>query len=179
MPEIVPPAFALPEFVLPEFVLPEFTRSLRALAVPSAPGSDHDRIFGPLIQARTAAHRMHSLEAQIAAFDATRLERAWREAVAALAAARHPRSAPDRRALQAELEELGTPVWRTLGRVQAAASAARTAPVNARHESWERWVGTVQALFESADDWWRASVPVLGEPRAKRRGWFRRVLRQR
>jgi hypothetical protein len=41
---------------MPEYELPEFTRSLRALAVPSQPGSDHDRVFKPLIQARTAAH---------------------------------------------------------------------------------------------------------------------------
>ena len=30
---------------MPEYELPEFTRSLRALAVPSTPGSDHDRVF--------------------------------------------------------------------------------------------------------------------------------------
>jgi len=86
---------------MPEFELPEFTRSLRALAVPSQPGSDHDRVFKPLIQARTAAHKVQSVEAQVAAFDPARLEREWREAITALASARHARSAPDRRALEA------------------------------------------------------------------------------
>ena len=161
---------------MPEFVLPEFTRSLRALAVPSAPGSDHDRIFAPLIQARAAAHKVHAMEAQLAAFDAARLERSWREEIAALAKERHARSAPDRRALQAELEELGAPVWAALGRVQTAAAAARVAPVNERTAAWEKWVVTVQRLFEAADDWWRAALPVLADSRGRSGGFWRRVL---
>jgi hypothetical protein len=160
------------------YVLPEFTRSLRALAVPSAPGSDHDRIFAPLIQARASAHRVQSLEAQVAAFDAARIERAWREAIAALGADRHPRSAPDRRALASELEELGAPVWAALARVQAAAGAARIAPVEGRRVAWERWVGTIRTLFEAADDWWRAALPVLGDARGRRGALWRRVLRR-
>lgn len=164
---------------MPEFVLPEFTRSLRALAVPSAPGSDHDRIFTPLIQARAAANKVHAMEAQLAAFDAARLERSWRESIAALAKERHPRSAPDRRALQAELEELGAPVWGALARVQAAAAAARTAPNEQRRAAWEKWVLAVQRLFESADDWWRAAMPVLGDARRPARSFWRRVLRRK
>lgn len=160
------------------YVLPEFTRSLRALAVPSAPGSDHDRIFAPLIQARTQANRVQSLEAQVAAFDAARLERAWREAIAALAADRHLRSAPDRRALVAELEELGAPVWRALARLQVAASAARLAPADGRQVAWEQWVAAVRRVFEAADDWWRAALPVLGDPRGRRGALWRRVLRR-
>ncbi len=160
------------------YVLPEFTRSLRALAVPSAPGSDHDRIFAPLIQARASGHRVQSLEGQLAAFDAARIERTWREAVAALAAERHRRSAPDRRALVAELEELGAPVWRALARVQAAAAAARIAPLEGRRVAWERWVDAIRLLFESADDWWRAALPVLGDPRGRRGSLWRRVLRR-
>ncbi len=159
-------------------MLPEFTRSLRALAVPSAPGSDHDRIFAPLIQARASAHRVQTLEAQLAAFDAARIERAWREAIAALGADRHPRSAPDRRALVAELEELGAPVWAALARVQGAAGAARTAPVDRRRAAWETWVDTIRVLFEAADDWWRAALPVLGDPRGRRGSLWRRVLRR-
>jgi hypothetical protein len=164
---------------MPEFVLPEFTRSLRALAVPSAPGSDHDRIFAPLIQARTAANKVHAMEAQLAAFDAARLERSWRESIAALAKERHPRSAPDRRALQAELEELGAPVWASLARVQVTAGAARTATNEARRMAWDQWVLAIQRLFESADDWWRSAMPVLGASRGKRPSFWRRVLRRK
>jgi hypothetical protein len=164
---------------MPEFVLPEFTRSLRALAVPSAPGSDHDRIFAPLIQARTAANKVHAMEAQLAAFDAARLERSWRESIAALAKERHPRSAPDRRALQAELEELGAPVWAALARVQVAAATARTATNEARRAAWDQWVLAIQRLFEAADDWWRSAMPVLGASRGKRPSFWRRMLRRK
>jgi hypothetical protein len=161
---------------MPEFVLPEFTRSLRALAMPSAPGSDHDRIFAPLLQARTTAHRVAGADAQAAAFDAARLERDWRAAIGALALARHPKSAPDRRALEAELDELGRPLWAALARMQAAASALRLATPEGKRAAWERWVPTVQEVFDRADDWWRLSLPVLGDPRGRRGALWRRIL---
>ncbi|HET8771352.1 MAG TPA: hypothetical protein VFM71_10255 [Gemmatimonadaceae bacterium] len=155
------------------FVLPEFTRSLRALAVPSEPGTGHDRILAPLIDARAAASRVQTPEAQVAAFDAGRLERAWRDAIAALAAERHRRSAPDRRALQAHVEELGAPVWAALRSVRDAGAAVRTAPVASRREAWDSWVGALRGLFAAADDWWRAAQPVLGDAPRKRRWWRR------
>lgn len=161
---------------MPEFALPEFTRSLRALAVPSAPGSDHDKVFHPLIQARTTAHRAQGLEGQVAAFDAARLEREWREAIEGFAAARHARSAPDRRALVAELDTLAGPLWRALVELQRAATAARLAPAAERRDAWERWTATVQRVFNAADDWWRAALPVLGDPRGRRGAFWRRVL---
>jgi hypothetical protein len=161
---------------MPDFPLPEFTRSLRALAVPSAPGSDHDRVFAPLLQARTSTQRVRTFEARIGAFDAARLERAWREAIAALAADRHPRSAPDRRALAAELEELAAPVWRALGALTRSAASARAAPLADREGAWEAWVASVQQVFNAADDWWRAALPVLGEPRGRRGAFWRRIL---
>ena len=163
---------------MPEFTLPEFTRSLRALAVPSAPGSDHDRVFKPLIQARTAAHKVHALDAQVAAFDATRLEREWREAIAAFAAVRHGRSAPDRRALEAELDTLGAPLWSALQALQQSAAATRTVAVAERKAAWERWVLAVRHVFDTADDWWRAVLPVLGDSRGRSGAFWRRVLRR-
>lgn len=163
---------------MPEFTLPEFTRSLRALAVPSASGSDHDRVFKPLIQARTAAHKVHAVDAQVAAFDATRLEREWREAIAAFAAVRHGRSAPDRRALEAELDTLGAPLWSALQALQQSAAATRTVAVAERKAAWERWVLAVQHVFDTADDWWRAVLPVLGDSRGRSGALWRRVLRR-
>jgi len=163
---------------MPEFTLPEFTRSLRALAVPSAPGSDHDLIFAPLIQARTMAHRASSMEAQLAAFDAARLERAWRAAITTLATARHKRLAPDQRALAAELELLGDPVWEALAAMGAAAEKAKLAKKDERRASWERWVVCVQLVFNQADDWWRAALPALSDARGRRGALWRRVLRR-
>lgn len=163
---------------MPEFELPEFTRSLRALAVPSQPGSDHDRVFKPLIQARTAAHKVQSVEAQVAAFDPARLEREWREAITALASARHARSAPDRRALEAELDTLAAPVWTSLEALQRAGAAAKAATADGRRAAWTKWVEAVQRTFDAADDWWRAALPVLGDPRGRRGALWRRILRR-
>jgi len=163
---------------MPEFTLPEFMRSLRALAVPSAPGSDHDEVFRPLIQARGAAHRAPALEGQLAAFDAVRLEREWRAAIDRFASARHPRSAPDRRALAAELDLLAAPLWKALSALQRAASEARKASAAERAAAWQRWTGAVQLVFNNADDWWRAALPVLGDPRGRQGALWRRVLRR-
>ena len=163
---------------MPEFTLPEFTRSLRALAVPSAPDSEHDRVFKPLIQARTAAHKVHTVEAQVAAFDAARLEREWREAIATFASARHAGSAPDRRALEAELDTLAAPLWFALQALQQRAVATRAVTGADRKAAWERWVVAVQQVFNTADDWWRAALPVLGDSRGRNGALWRRVLRR-
>jgi len=163
---------------MPDYELPEFTRSLRALAVPSAPGSDHDRILKPLIVARTAASKVQSVDGQVAAFDAARLERDWREAIVAFALARHKRSAPDKRALEAELDTLGAPVWNALRVLHAAGTAARSATAGDREVAWGTWVVAVQQVFDAADVWWRDCLPVLGDSRGRRGSFWRRILRR-
>lgn len=138
----------------PEYPLPEFTRSLRALAVASAPGSDHDIVFAPLLEARRAAHRATSLDQQLAAFDASRLERGWRGAIATLAERRFPKSLPDRRALGAELELRARPLWASLESLKAAAERTRLARSEAKRDAWTAWVAELQLLFRAADAWW-------------------------
>jgi hypothetical protein len=161
---------------MPEFTLPEFTRSLRALAVPSAPGSDHEIAFAPFLQARTLAHRAVSMGAQIAAFDAGRLERAVRAAIAALAERKHRKSAPDRRSLEAELELLAAPVFAALQSMAAAAELAKLARAGDRRVAWEVWVETVHLLFRAADDWWADAIPALADSRGRRGALWRRVM---
>lgn len=161
----------------PEYPLPEFTRSLRALAVPSSPGSDHDVVFLPLLDARRAAQRATTLEQQLAAFDASRLERAWRGAIATLAERKHPRSVPDRRALGAELELLAAPVWASLSALKESVPAVRQARSEERRAAWQAWIDRVRAVFRAADGWWEASLPVLADPRGRRGALWRRLLR--
>lgn len=138
----------------PEYPLPEFTRSLRALAVASAPGSDHDIVFAPLLEARRAAHRATSLDQQLAAFDAARLERGWRGAIATLAERRFPKSLPDRRALGAELELRARPLWTSLESLKAAAERTKLARREAKRDAWTAWVAELQLVFRAADAWW-------------------------
>lgn len=160
----------------PDYPLPEFTRSLRALAQPSAEGSDHDIVFKPILEARRAAHRATSLEQQLAAFDAAKLERGWRGAIATLAERRHPKSLPDRRAIGAELELLANPLWRTLAGLKAAAEATRLARPDEKRERWEAWVEEVRRTFRAADDWWEACLPALADSRGRRGVLWRRIL---
>lgn len=162
----------------PEFTLPEFTRSLRALAVPSAPGSDHDVIFAPLLEARRAAHRATSLEQQVAAFEAGKLERAWRGAIASLAERRHGESLPDRRALGAELELLAAPVWVALTALKSDAERLKLAKGDQRHAAWEQWISALHTVFRAADAWWERALPVLADSRGRQGGFWRRVLRR-
>lgn len=162
----------------PEFELPEFTRSLRALAVPSAPGSDHDVIFTPLLEARRAAHKATSVEQQIAAFEAGKLERRWRGAIVSLAERRHSKSLPDRRALAAELELLAAPVWRELTILKERGEVLRLATPESRQTLWTQWVEQLHVLFRAADAWWELALPVLADPRGRRGAFWRRVLRQ-
>lgn len=162
----------------PEYPLPEFTRSLRALAVPSAPGSDHDVVFAPLLDARRSAHRATSLDQQLAAFDAARLDRGWRGAIATLAERRFSTSLPDRRALGAELELLAQPLWAALESLKASAERVRLAKAEEKRGAWEAWVAEVQRVFRAADAWWEQSLPVLADPRGRQGAFWRRVLRQ-
>jgi hypothetical protein len=85
-----------------------------------------------------------------------------------LAAARYKRSAPDQRALAAELELLGDPLWESLAAMSAAAEKARLAKQDARRASWDRWVQCVQQVFNQADDWWRAALPALSNASGRR-----------
>jgi hypothetical protein len=160
----------------PEYPLPEFTRSLRALAVPSAPGSDHDVVFTPLIEARRGAQRATSLEQQLAAFDGTKLDRAWRGSIVTLAERKQPRTLPDRRALAAELELLATPVWAALRDLDTQAAAVRAAAADSKRAAWEQWIEQLRRVFRAADEWWEASLPVLADPRGRRGALWRRVL---
>ena len=106
-----------------DFALPELTRSLRALGSARwLRDADHARFFTPLLTARRNAARVRTAEGQVAAFQADRLRRAFTEAVEQMAAARHPKSAPDRRAYAARLSDAGLAVGRLQEKLKIAPS---------------------------------------------------------
>ena len=158
-------------------VLTEQTLALRALGSPRAnPGSDHDRFFAPLLDARRAAERARGALGRVAAFDARVMARRLDDAVAAFAAERFPDSPPDRRALEAELRDLAQRAASALDRLGAAAAAVAAAGDDVRFARFREWSAAVRELFAATDAAWIASVPALGDPRAPRRGLWRRVL---
>lgn len=141
------------------FVLPELTRSLRALGSARwLRDADHARFYTPLLTARRNAARVRSAEGHVAAFQADRLRRALADAVEQMAASRHARSAPDRRAFAARVTDAGAAVWNALDAMEARAVALDKAGAAVREAAWREWVAALQQLFLAADAWWAVIV---------------------
>jgi hypothetical protein len=161
--------------------LPELTRALRGFGSRRArPGTDHDRFFAPLVAplvaSRQAADRGDGPQALLDAFDAGRIRAAVAEALTGFATARYPASAPDRRALDAELQELAEGFYLGLVELGVVADAVRQSPLDVRFARWREWAATLVRVFERADYCWLTAVPVLVEAHAaasQPRGWRR------
>jgi hypothetical protein len=173
-------AGAIAELTRRACALPELTRHLRGFGSQRArPGSDHDRFFGPLLDARRAAEAHARPFDQPRAYDATALRAAAEEALAGFAAARFPESAPDRRALDAELDEIALPLWASLDALEAAAAAVRASPEDARFLRWHEWAAALRAVYAAADRVWVAALPALADSRGRGGRLWRRVLGRR
>ena len=152
-----------------DFALPELTRSLRALGSARwLRDADHARFLTPLLTARRNAVRVSTAEGQVAAFQADRLRRAFTEAVEQMAAARHPKSAPDRRAYAARVSDAGAAVWRALDALAAAAATVAATSAAARADAWHAWVAELQQLFLAADVWWQRVIELRDGVRSAR-----------
>ena len=152
------------ELVRRATTFPEVTRGLRAVGTRRGdPGEDHDRFFAPLLDARARAEQASGWEAQLDAFGAEVLRERWARSLVALAAQRHPESAPDRRALEAVLDEAIEGAGLCLGRVEAAAAAVREADDATRLAHWRHWAAEVGRLFGEADRCWLAALRELAD----------------
>lgn len=142
--------------------LPELTLALRGLgSARGHPGADHDRFFQPLLTARHAAQRASDPAGRLAAMRAPVLAAELQRVLSTFAAERFPASAPDRRALEAELDDLSAPVRASLGRLDEAARAATDARDDTSLVWWRAWAAECRALFAYADRCWLAAVEVL------------------
>ncbi|MGA1417129.1 MAG: hypothetical protein ACO327_01825 [Gemmatimonadaceae bacterium] len=166
---------------MPDLVLPDVLRETRSVGVPSAPGSDHERLMRPLLAAHRTAQEARTREGQLEAFEPAALEQGWRTLCLEFAAERHPASVPDQRALVAELTAQGTAVWAALADLAVAARWMRVAPsadASVAAEAWVRWIDALRALFTAVDRWWGAIVPILAEGAGRRGAFWRRVLQR-
>lgn len=160
--------------------LPELTRPLRSLGSRRGQlGTEHDRFFAPLLAARRRGERATEPRARLRAFDAGAIAAALDEAIADFAKDRFRRSAPDRRALEAELLEIAAPLRTSLDALEVyARRAADTADADdTAFVRWRSWCGAVQEVFERADRCWLAFGAVLGDAPPRARPLWRRVLR--
>lgn len=143
--------------------MPEFTRALRGIAAAGALGRpEHTSVFGPLLTARKLAEEARTVRMRVAAFDAARLERAWAESIAAIAARRVPKDGADRRALSARLTEMGVPVTDAMQALAKCAELVQRDGESPAELTWGSWILAVQALFDATDRFWIAIEPELG-----------------
>lgn len=144
------------------FALPEFTRALRSFASPRALGPDHERFFAPLLGARRAAAQASRWQSRLDAFDADRLDATMRMTLGTLASERFPTSAPDERALTAQLEDACGGFFDALGPLGASAAAVREAAGDdARGVAWDAFVEALRRVFVGADHGWEQARALL------------------
>jgi hypothetical protein len=157
--------------------LPEMTRSLRALGAGSlAAGEEHDRFFGPLLEARLIAERAPNLVALRAAFDAAALRAAVEQVIADIAAERYPREAGERRALAAELNDHARELFARIAELEQAESALGASDDSERFVLWRNWTAVLRNVFRGADSSWIEIHPVLSDDRRARPSLWRRML---
>jgi hypothetical protein len=153
--------------------LSEVTLALRGLGSARAnPGRDHDRFFGPLLAARRAAERASDPGGRLAALRAPALGAEMERVFHEFAVERFPVSLPDRRALEAELEDLAGPFRASLRRLAGLSAAAASARDDTAFVWWRAWAAECRTLFVSADRTWLAMMPVLARhPIPATRSW--------
>ena len=165
------------QIVASALTLPELTRTMHSFGSRRGqPGADHDRFFAGFLAARRSAEGFVEPESRLAAFDPRRLTQALTALLGDLAAERYPESAPDRRALEAELLEHAERLFAALDALGDAATEVRQSGNDVRLARWRDWTWRVQRVFEEADRCWLASLPALTAavpPPPKRRFWRR------
>jgi len=169
------------QVVADAFALPELMRDMRAYGAARAlPGTEHDRFFAPLIAPLRALRAAHAAGGGALAtpwraaesVGATRAGAEIRATLSAIAAERFPVSAPDRRALEAELLDESEPLFDALEALTVAAQALGVASDRDRVAAWRAWCAALAATFVAADRAWAAVLPALGEaPRPEPGRW--------
>ena len=150
------------QIVSAALVLPEFTRTMRGLGSRRGhTGADHDRFFAGLLAARRAAEGFAEPDSRLAAFDPRRLITAMTTLLGEMATVRYPESAPDRRALEAELLEHAERLYAALESLGVVADQVRTSGNAVRLARWRDWTWAVLRVFEEADRSWIAMLPAL------------------
>ena len=142
--------------------LPELARDHRLLGSRRGGAvAAQTRFLGPLLDARKRVEKQPDLESRIAALDASQLRDRMNAALQTIARDVFPASNPDRRALEAELEEAMTGFFLQLDSVDAAAAHFRGAPEAIRFSAWREWVARVVHAYALADGAWASASRVL------------------
>jgi hypothetical protein len=165
------------EFASNACAIPEMTRSLRALGAGSlAAGDEHDRFFGPLLEARLLAERAPNLVALRAAFDAAALRASVERVLEEIATDRYPRAAGERRALRAELSDNVHELFARIAELERAEAALGACDDSERFVRWREWQSVLRNVFRSADESWIVIHPVLSNDRRAAPSFWKRMF---
>jgi hypothetical protein len=142
--------------------LPELARAHRRLGSRRGGSAEAQAKFlAPLLQARKRVEEAKDLESRVAALEARILRERIDTVLQAIAKDAHPASAPDRRGLEAELEEAMSAFFAGLAAVESAAKTFRGAPEAIRFLAWREWVLAVSSAFTLADTGWANASHLL------------------
>lgn len=142
--------------------LPELARGHRLLGSRrGGPADAQGRFMAPLVQARRRLEEGADLDARVAALDARALRERIDLALQAIAKETYPVSLPDRRALEAELEETMTAFFASLDALETTARGFRGAAEPVRFSAWRDWVTAVASVFAEADRGWSGVARLL------------------
>ena len=145
--------------------LPELARSHRLLGSRRGGSADAQAKFlAPLLQARKRVEEAKDLEARIAAIEARALRERVGLALQTIAKDTFPSSNPDRRGLEAELDEAMASFFAGLIALDSAAAHFRSAPEAVRFLAWRDWVLAVSNAFALADSGWAGAARLLPTP---------------
>ena len=159
--------------------LPELTRRLGGFGSARAGDADEQALFfGPLLEARRRAERAGACLATIDAIDTGALQNAAQEAYRSFAARRCGAGAPERRALEAELQQAAEPYELSLTILARAAARVREAGDDERFVAWREWRDRLGDVFVAADRAWGAVLPALRGESVVRHGLLRPLLRR-
>ena len=142
--------------------LPELARGHRLLG--SKRGGHVDlqaKFLAPFVQARRRLEEEADLDARVLTLDARALRERLYAAVQGFAKDAHPSSQPDRRALEAELEEALASLFDGISAMDSAAGHFRNAPEAVRFMVWREWMSAVSNVFALADSSWASAVRLL------------------
>ena len=163
--------------------LPELTLALRALGSRRkrrGEGEEHERFFGPLLEARRAAARAGDIETAVSSFDALRLTSSLDKTIRAIAADRAASGRPPaRRALEARLQERVEPLRQALGELGERAADLLASDEESRGDAWRQWAEQLRVVFACADRCWPSLDAALATTSAPRRGLLARLFRRR
>ena len=155
-------------------VLPELTRGLRSLGSARAHADPaQGELFAPLLAGRRRAARVRDPAGRVRALDADLLARELDAALRTISARRVRQPGPERRALDAALDDAAAPLTASIAGLGEAAERFGRAPDSGRLIAWRAWTEAVRAVFAAADACWPELRKALAEAPAPPGRWRR------